>query len=256
MAGAADTLVFSEACYGAHLEGRAVADSVALSSLAAGALGFVGATGVAYGGLDGPLVAADLLAAKFWQEVRRGASAGTALARAKMGLAEQALAHRGYVDAVAEKASLKFVLYGDPSLAHHAPRVWAEDVVAMGQQGSVGRAGSAAMVGTSPTRPHTLPDGAAPGEPVCAPAGLEDEVRRAVARRLPEFAAGAVAVTTGAPAPEPGPKALDPGQRGRARRLVVTLSKAVPTGSGPSCPSVVRVTVEATGTIRRLAVSR
>lgn len=138
LAPAPGSLVFSEACYGAHLAGRAVRDSIALTALAQGVTGLVGATGVAYGGLDGRLVAADLLAYRFWRALAAGKAAGEALAQAKRELVAEAMARQGYLDAEDEKAVLNFVLYGDPSLCYAAPSSLAEDAAAAGK-GEPGR---------------------------------------------------------------------------------------------------------------------
>jgi hypothetical protein len=250
------SIVFSEACYGAHLQGRAVEDSMALSCLAHGSLAFVGATGVAYGGLDGPLVAADLLALRFWQAIRAGASAGQALAHAKSRLVQEALDRQGYVDAEEEKAVYNFVLYGDPSLAFRVPSVWAEDAAAACPgAGSVERAGPTIVVGTPSVRPHTFPE--MPGATAAPPAGLVDYVRRTVARRLPGFGSDDVRVAT---VSMPGALRLAHGLQPTAGRelggrTVVTLSKSSPTGRGPSCREVVRVTVDDSGHIRRVTIS-
>jgi hypothetical protein len=250
-------VVFSEACYGAHLHGRAVHDSIALSCLRAGALAFVGATGVAYGGLDGPLVAADLLAARFWRAVQAGAASGQALAWAKASLVEDAMARQGYVDAEEAKAIHNFVLYGDPSLAHRASSVWAEDAAAASLQGPVEGVGPMVSVGTPSVRPRFLSGPAAGSEGDALPsAGLVDHVRRVVAHRLPEFGGDDVRVSTAAMA---GPaRGAAHGVAGEAavRRVVVTLTKSVRTSAGPTCAEVVRVTVDSGGQIRRVAVSR
>jgi hypothetical protein len=232
-----------------------VDDSVALSCLAGGSTAFVGATGVAYGGLDGPLVAADLLAQRFWRRLSAGADAGSALARAKAELASEALAQHGYVDAEEEKAVHNFVLYGDPSLTCPSPSMWAEDAASDGRAGPVEWAGPAAMVGTSPVRPQFSSAKAASPGGGPAPAGLVDAVRLAVARRLPDFGSGDVQVAT-SPLDRGRPGvAHDPSCEG-PRRMVVTLTKSIPTAAGPARPAVVRVTVDANGAIRRLAVSR
>ncbi len=251
LAAAPGSVVFSEACYGAHIQGRALHDSVALTHLARGSLAFVGATGVAYGGLDGPLVAADRLARDFWRGVDAGLSAGLALAGAKAGLVRQAVEHHGYLDAEEEKAVLNFVLYGDPSLAHCAPSVWAEDEAAKRLLEPVEWAGPMAWVGTPSVRPRSLDP--APEALSGLPAGLLEHVQRAVAHRLPEFAAADVQVSA---CSVPG-VGIPHGSGCRAAgRTVVTLTKSMPTAAGPACREVVRVTVDAAGGIRRVAVSR
>ena len=115
-------------------------------------------------------------------------------------------------------------------------------------------AGPAAMVGTSPVRPHTLSADEVPR--AAPPPGLVDHVRRAVARRLPEFGSGEVRVDT-APIDAAGRGAAHGGETGSpSRRRVVTLTKSVANGAGTTSASVVRVTVDNRGTIRRVAVSR
>ncbi len=111
-----EAVVFSEACYGAEIADRGIQDSVALAFLAAGARGFIGSTGMAYGSLAPPLVGADLLAVNLFLGLREGFALGEALRRAKLGLIEQAGAEQGYLDAEDQKTLLTFVLYGDPSL--------------------------------------------------------------------------------------------------------------------------------------------
>ncbi|MCB0218039.1 MAG: hypothetical protein KDH92_15455 [Chloroflexi bacterium] len=250
-------LVFSAACYGAHIEGRAVHDSIALTHLAGGCRAFVGATGVAYGGLDGGLVAADLLAYRFWEALRSGAAVGQALAHAKWSLVSETLARQGYVDAEDEKAVHNFVLYGDPSLVYQAPSTWAEDAAAVGRaRGAAGWAGPADWVGTTPARPRAI-DVVDPVQSSPAALGqLVAQVRGAVARLLPEFGAGEVGVST-----QPAPRRVHAKSglvAGDASQgpMIVTLKKSLRTGDGTACREVVCVTVDARGAIRKLTVSR
>jgi hypothetical protein len=253
VAEAAGGLIFSEACYGAHLDGRAVGDSIALTCLARGALGFVGATGVAYGGLDEPLVAADLLAHAFWTGVLDGLPAGEALLHAKRRLLGEAVARQGYLDAEDEKTARNFVLYGDPSLVHHVPSVWAEDAARAPGRDAVGWAGPATPVGTVPVQPLSHSPAALPAVGAAAGALIE-HVRRAVARRLPEFAAAEAQVASAPGAG--GCVAHAPGAAGDGGAYVVTLSKTIATCDGHCHRDYVRVTVDGRGRIRKVAVSR
>ncbi len=261
-------VVLSEACFGAHIERRSVRDSVALTYLSGGALAFVGATGVAYGGLDGPLVAADLLAQRFWQAILAGVPAGHALAHAKRRLVEEALSRQGYLDAEDEKAVYNFVLYGDPSLIHHVPTAWSEGTsVDFGSRGAVKQAEPVA-VGTLPVRPPSKSvaqgDGAelesrtlvevdqlrVPGR--LGGAELE-AVRSAVAKRLPEFGMGDVEITTAAAPRRVLAKSMDsPGPS----PIVVSMRKSMSTCSGEVCSTTVRVTVDKAGRIRKVVLSR
>jgi len=251
------SLVFSEACYGAHLGGRAVHDSIALTSLAGGTTAFAGATGVAYGGLDGRLVAADFLAHRFWEAILAGMPAGVALVRAKQALVADALARQGYVDAEDEKAVHNFVLYGDPSLTYHAPSRWAEDTAGVAAAIAVESAGPADLVGTSPVRPHSLAAPAFDPTSTRARADLSAYVQKTVARRLPEFAAADVTVDVAPAGGGPLAKGRPPAGRVPAGGpLVVTLARSVETGEGCRCREVLRATVDCRGTIRKLTLSR
>ena len=54
----------------------------------------------------------------------------------------------------------------------------------------------------------------------------------------------------------PGEPAGRAAAAGAARGMVVTLARSLPTADGPACHTVLHVTVDAQGAIRRLAVSR
>lgn len=292
LAAAPGSLHVSAACYGAHLTGRARADSIALTALAGGAWGFVGATGVSYGGLDGALVAGDLVAARFWQAALGGLPVGWALAQAKWALVQETLARQGYLDAEDEKAVLNLVLYGDPSLVCQAPSPWAEDAAqADGEGDPVEWTGRAPSVGTAPVRPglagqarqgrwpgpgrsrgHAKSAGSdrcglrserlAAAPPLAAPAprasatrALVQQVRGVVARRLPAFAEGEVRIETAQAARRAFPKSQALITEGDCCPLVITMTKDLPMAEGASCHEVVRVTVDARGAIRKLALS-
>ncbi len=107
-------IVFSEACYGGHLSGRALEESVALQFLAHGAQAVAASTALAYGSLRRPLIAADLLGHTFWNLVAGGVPAGEALRRAKIGLIAEVKKRQGFLDAEDQKTLISFVLYGDP----------------------------------------------------------------------------------------------------------------------------------------------
>lgn len=275
LAPAPGSLVFSAACFGAHASGRGTADSIALTSMAGGAWGFVGATGVSYGGLDGALVAGDLLAARFWQAALGGMPVGWALAQAKWALVQETLARQGYLDAEDEKAVLNMVLYGDPSLVCQSPSPWAEDA-AKADSGSdpVEWAGQAPSVGMASVRPRflrsrstarLLPLAPAAGQtaPLLAAAQprasatrqMVQQVQRVVARRLPLFGGEEVRIETSQAPRRAYAKSQALGLDGDCCPLIITLKKDVPTAGGGACHEVLRVTVDSRGAIRKLAVS-
>jgi len=112
--GRAPRVVFTEACYGSHIFGKSVEQSIALKFLASGSQAIVGATCVAYGGVTTPLTAADLLGHSFWSSISRGTPAGEALRQAKIHLAREMHRRQGYLDGEDQKTLIAFVLYGDP----------------------------------------------------------------------------------------------------------------------------------------------
>jgi hypothetical protein len=112
--GRAPQIVFTEACYGAHILGRSVEESLALKFLQSGTQAVVGATSVAYGAISTPLIAADFLGQTFWSYIKSGFPAGEALRLAKISLAQEMHQRQGYLDGEDQKTLISFVLYGDP----------------------------------------------------------------------------------------------------------------------------------------------
>lgn len=112
--GRAPEVVFSEACYGAHIIGKNIDQALALKFLASGSQAVIGSTVTAYGSIKPPLIAADLLGHTFWRYLREGLPAGEALRRAKIHLAREMLRRQGYLDGEDQKTLITFVYYGDP----------------------------------------------------------------------------------------------------------------------------------------------
>ncbi len=112
--GSAPQVVFSEACYGAHIENRSISTSLALKFLQSGSQAVVGSTCTAYGSVASPLTAADFLGHAFWSALRHGSPAGEALRRAKIALAREMHHRQGFLDGEDQKTLISFVLYGDP----------------------------------------------------------------------------------------------------------------------------------------------
>ena len=107
-------VVFTEACYGLHIQERNLEDSIALKFLEAGCLAIVGSTCITYGSVDRPLSAADLLANSFWRYIRSGMTAGEALRQAKIYLASEMNRRQDFLDGEDQKTLISFILYGDP----------------------------------------------------------------------------------------------------------------------------------------------
>jgi hypothetical protein len=112
--GRAPQVVFTEACYGAHIIGKTVDEAISLKFMQAGSQAVVGSTCIAYGSISPPLISADLLGHAFWSYIRKGVPAGEALRRAKIALAREMHTQQGYLDGEDQKTLISFVLYGDP----------------------------------------------------------------------------------------------------------------------------------------------
>ncbi len=112
--GRSPKLVFSEACFGAHIIGKQVNEAMALKFLSAGTLAVVGCTCTAYGSIATPLIAADLLGNSFWRYLQEGYPAGEALRLAKIYLAEEMHRRQDYLDGEDQKTLISFILFGDP----------------------------------------------------------------------------------------------------------------------------------------------
>ncbi len=110
----APLFVFTEACYGIHLNGRSIDESIALSYLSKGSYTVVGSTVTAYGSIEDPLIAADLLAESYWKYIKEGATSGEALQKAKIRMARIMHKRQGYLDGEDQKTLISFNLFGDP----------------------------------------------------------------------------------------------------------------------------------------------
>ncbi len=112
--GHAPKVVFSEACYGVHIQEKEIDDALALKFLDSGSQTVVGSTCTSYGSISTPLIAADLLGQAFWKFLQENIPAGEALRRAKIFLAKEMHRRQGYLDGEDQKTLISFVLFGDP----------------------------------------------------------------------------------------------------------------------------------------------
>lgn len=110
----APQIVFSEACYGANIDGKNEDSALALKFMTAGSSTFAGSTCTSYGSITTPLIAADMLGHAFWKYLREGIPAGEALRRAKIFLAKEMHNRQGYLDGEDQKTLISFLLFGDP----------------------------------------------------------------------------------------------------------------------------------------------
>jgi hypothetical protein len=167
-------VIFSEACYGMHIQNRALDEAIALKFLEAGSLAVAGSTCMAYGSyaaMGDSLEAADLLGHSFWRFLKNGLPAGEALRQAKIYLASEMHLRQGYLDGMDQKTLISFVLYGDP-LADPLRR---------------GRVPKSIRYRVNPVAEmHTICErDDAPGVTGPVPVEMMDAVRQAVAKYLP-----------------------------------------------------------------------
>lgn len=237
-------VAFSEACYGAHLDGRRPHESVALRLLETGTLGFVGSTVTAYGAVRAPLAAADLLAWHFWHEFKRGFPLGEALRRAKFAFAQDMMRRHGVLDGEDLKTLLSFVLYGDPLLQEkHLLRL----------PKAIGRPYRPLQVKAVADQPLE----AAPMDAALSPEAVQ-KVRAAVAKYLPGMKDAETFVASEGPVVlSPGGESQAPMPKGHAAspRRVVMLRKKVTLGEVEHV-HYVRVLLNRRGRIAKFSLSR
>jgi hypothetical protein len=260
--GRAPALVFSEACYGTNILGKGINDALSLRFLDRGTHAIVGSTKVAYGSVTPPLIGADLLGRYFWQNVNAGWPVGEALRQAKLQMAQEMHNRQGFLDGEDQKTLISFVLFGDPlATAPNTPRTKKAERKAI----------------IKPLIPKTICDKAAGAAEHPGGVGGQSElspetvsrIKSVVARYLPGMgeAQWRVAHTrvdcssknhlcpTGqlsASAKAPGRPSLPSPS---PRRTVVTLSKTIRSNTRVH-PHFARVTLDETGKIVKLAVSR
>jgi len=240
-------VIFSEACYGMYIHGRALDEAISLKFLEAGSLAIIGSTCMAYGSIGAsPMVAADLLGHTFWRFLEQGMPAGEALRQAKIYLASEMHARQDYLDGEDQKTLISFVLYGDP-LAEPLKRSRTPKTVRYQAQ-------PLAEI-------HTINERApSPGDAGPVPAEVMDGVRQAVAKYLPGMSDASIAfVCEEEQQGQPG--AVAPQSMGKRKywkvdyRKLVTLSKHVKR-SEEIHPEIARLTLDDQGKLVKLVVSR
>lgn len=244
--GRAPQIVYTEACFGAHIFGKTHENALALKFLDSGSKVVVGSTVTSYGSVTTPLIAADLLGQTFWKLLNEGFPAGEALRRAKIAMAQTMHRRQGYLDGEDQKTLISFVLYGDP-LAQ---------VVADGEMPKrILRAEAGAETVNAicdRAEGHDFPMQDLPAETLAT-------VKSVVAEYLPGMQESKATYSHehvecqshNCNLPHAHRKAL-----GMApTRSLVTLSKKVPSGD-ITHPQYARITMDAKGKVVKLAVSR
>ncbi len=237
-------VAFSEACYGAHLDGRTSEEAIALRLLETGTLGFVGSTVTAYGAVKPPLGGADLLAWHFWHEVKRGLPLGEALRWAKYAFAREMYQRQGFLDGEDLKTLLSFVLYGDPLIQEKHLLRLPKAIWRPYRPLQVKAVADLPVEATAPTPP--------------LPPQTVQKVRRLVAHYLPGMEdaetrlayEGPVALFKGAPSAEQPPTGSP-----TSPRRVVMLRKSVTFGDMEHV-HYARIILNSRGKVTKLSVSR
>lgn len=246
--GRAPSIVFTEACYGAHVIGKTEETALSLKFLASGSQAVIGSTKISYGAVTPPLIAADLLGRLFWDELRQPVSIGEALRLAKLKLATEMLERQGFLDGEDQKTLISFVLYGDPLLTSQL----------------TGRPRRSKEVTRLSKRPATMKTACALGGPDLLSeesySPIADRVHSIVAQYLPTMADADSSLRSQhrgcdhedhcCPSQQIGMKTV-----GENETLVVTLSKQVSDGSKLH-PHFARMTLDESGKVIKLAVSR
>lgn len=249
--GRAPKVVFTEACYGAHVIEKGSETAISLKFLASGSHAVVGSTKISYGSVTPPLIAADLLGRRFYENLNRGLPTGEALRQAKLELAAEMHRRQGYLDGEDQKTLISFVLYGDPLYV-------SKQVAPVPGRKSVVR---------RKNRPKLMQTSCALGGPGMTESDLDEEsqrrVKSIVARYLPGMAGatcsihpqhpGCDADDHQCPSHQLGIKAI-PASPNR-ETVVVTLSKHFASDSHHH-PHFARLTLDKSGKVLKLAVSR
>ena len=242
--GRAPQVVFSEACYGAHIHNKTVDSALALKFLASGSQAVIGSTMTSYGSIATPLIAADLLGQAFWKYLQDGHTTGEALRRAKIYLARQMHRRQGYLDGEDQKTLISFILYGDP-LAQPLPKSKGAKNILRSQQ--------------APTV-KTICDRIDGPEAMPIPDEVMHNVQKIVKSYLPGMENASLSYAQEhvecdgheCPTTQLGAKSHPDG---RPQRRVVTLSKRFPC-KGIKHPRFARITLNKEGKVVKMAISR
>ncbi|MEX1247641.1 MAG: C25 family cysteine peptidase [Anaerolineales bacterium] len=244
--GRAPQVVFSEACFGAHIFGKTIENALALKFLDSGSKAVVASTVTSYGSVTTPLIAADLLGQAFWKLLNEGHPAGEALRRAKIAMAQVMHRRQGYLDGEDQKTLISFVLYGDP-LAQVVADGEAPKRILRVESGS-----PEVKAICDRAEKQTLPMEDLPAETLAT-------VKSVVAEYLPGMQGSQVSFShehvncSGHQCTLPHAHMKAAGLA--PTRNLVTLSKKVPSGNYTH-PQYARITMDARGKVVKLAVSR
>ncbi len=248
--GRAPKVVFTEACYGANSMSKTPESALSLKFLSSGSRAIVGSTKISYGSITPPLIAADLLGRIFWLNLNQKLPVGEALRRAKLKLATEMHNRQGFLDGEDQKTLISFVLYGDPLFTP-------SDIAPMPGEKSVIR---------RRTRPRLMKTVCALGGSDVSPDKLKPSTLRKVKLIVSQYLPGMQEATCkihpqhfycsgedhNCPTMHMGAKSHASSDSGST---IITLSKHIPDGER-NHPHFARITLDASGKVTKLAVSR
>ncbi|MBN1150114.1 hypothetical protein JXA84_02710 [candidate division WOR-3 bacterium] len=110
--GAENSVVATEACYGALTDKRGHKDSMPMAFLKKGARAYVGSTTISYGPKQPPNQEADLIVKYFLQYFMKEIPLAQSLKNAKTDFSRKMIRTQGYLDEDDKKTLLQFVAYG------------------------------------------------------------------------------------------------------------------------------------------------
>jgi hypothetical protein len=252
--GSTPEIIYSEACYGAYIQDKAASNSLALKFLTSGCRALVGSTVMSYGSISTPLNAADLLGTAFWKNIKDGQTAGDALRRAKIQLAQEMDERQGYLDGEDQKTLISFVLYGDP-LAYI-------DGENSGMIPNKRRKNVLRPAGPIPEIKTVCDRSEVPGASDPIPDEVMNHIKRVVNQYLPGMHGAQVIMSHEHLDCSCEGHSCPTGQLGTKthpnftpERRVVTLSKSIPYEEHMH-PAYARLTLDKSGKVVKLAVSR
>lgn len=241
-------IVFTEACYGAHIQDKSVDQAIALQFLASGSLAVAGSTCMSYGSIIPPLIGADLLGYSFWKFIKEGMPVGEALRSAKIQLANEMHQRQGYLDGEDQKTLISFMLFGDPLAQLPSTNIKAKNIN---------------RLASLPKEIKTICDRAGmPDDDEPVPAEITTYVKQLVSNYLPGMSDAELTYTAERATCKANGHLCPTSQfhtktnlSQRPERYLVTLSKQV-AGNQRAHLQVARLTMDATGKLVKMSVSR
>lgn len=251
-------IVFTEACYGAHIVDKPVSDAMALRLLDRGAACVIGSTRIAYGSSEPPLTGADLLASLTWDYLLAGQTAGEALAHARIAYMNQATRRQGYLDGDDQKTLLSFHLLGDP-----AARLTVNPRRAAAQQATLAAKGLSQPKSLDAPLYCKVRAHSSQAQASLPKGDLLGRALRWLTRAAPDIGEAGAVIVPRATCDDPHVRAGEPcgscamaGAGDAAGTYVVTTHKSLSLADGTRIDRIARATVDGQGDLLKISVSK